>query len=142
MYLCSTISSQGYYTPKCFHFQLEKQFHIGSFILVEQSNDGESFQQICAMGGLIKTGGQIYTSSMQHLMPAILPQETTGYVIYFALIGYEGRCPILAVVLDKFLSRKPSQLQDTLWFLFGGRGQKGRPCANQGLPDSDADPTA
>jgi hypothetical protein len=85
------ISSQDYYTPKCFHFQLKKQSHIGSFIFVEQSNDGESFQQICAMGGLIKTGSQIYASSMQHLMPAILPQETAGYVIDFALIGYEDR---------------------------------------------------
>ena len=70
------------------------------------------------MGGLIKTGGQIYTSNMQHLMLAILPQETAGYVIYFALAGYEGRCPIFAIVLGKFLFREPSHLQNLRmdWF--------------------------
>ena len=44
------------------------------------------------MGGLIKTGGQICTSGMKHLMPTILPQETVRYVIHFSLIGYEGVC--------------------------------------------------
>jgi hypothetical protein len=64
------------------------------------------------MGGLIKTGGQICTSGMQHLMPTILPQETVGYVIHFSFVGYEGRCPILAIVLGKFFFGKPSHLQD------------------------------
>jgi hypothetical protein len=96
-------------------FNSETVPHRDHSIFVQHSNHRESFQQICAVGGLIKTGGQIYASNMQHLMPAILPQETTGYVIYFALVGYEGRCPILAVVLGKFPFREPSQLQDTLW---------------------------
>jgi hypothetical protein len=81
---------------------------------------------------------------MQHLMPAILPQETTGYVNYFALVGYEGRCPILAVVWGKFLSRKPSHIKIP-WILSFAEGlltEAGRPCANQGLPDADSDPTA
>jgi hypothetical protein len=64
------------------------------------------------MGGFIKASSQICTSSMQHLMPTILPQETVGYVIYFSPIGYEGRCSVLAIVLRKSFSRKPSHLRD------------------------------
>ena len=79
------------------------------------------------MGGFIKTGGQIYASSVQHLMPAILPQETAGYVIDFALIGYEGRCPILAIVLGEFLFCKPSHIQDTFGFYFTDYRQKEDP---------------
>jgi hypothetical protein len=82
------------------------------YSVFEHSNHRASFQQICAVGGFIKTGGQIYASSMQHLMPAILPQETVGYVIYFAFVGYEGRGPILAIVLGKVLFREPSHLQN------------------------------
>jgi hypothetical protein len=81
-------------------------------IFVEHSNHGESCQQICAMRSFIQTRGQIYTSNMQYLMLAILPQETVGYVIYSALTGYEGRCSILAIVLRKFFFRKPSHPQN------------------------------
>lgn len=81
-------------------------------IFFEHPDHRKSFQQICAVGGMIKTGGQIYTSGMQHLMPTILPQETEGYVIYSALVGYKGRCSILAIVLAKFLFRKLSHLQE------------------------------
>lgn len=91
---------------------------------VEHSNHRKSFQQICAVRGLIKTVGQIQASSMQHLMPAILPQETAGHVIYFALVGYEGRCPVFAVVLDKFFFRKSWHIQDAfghrLWVMDKG----------------------
>ena len=93
------------------------------------------------MGRLIKTGGQVYTSSIQHLMPAILPQETAGYVIYFALVGYEGRCPILTIVLGKFFLRKPSHIQDTsgsyFWVI-----DKGETLCKQDLPDTDSNSTA
>jgi hypothetical protein len=60
-------------------------------------------------------------------MTAILPQETAGYVIYFALVGYEGRCPILAMVLGQFLSRKPSHIQDTLGSYLRVMDQRGDP---------------
>ena len=93
------------------------------------------------MRGFIKTVAQICTSSMKHLMPTILPQETVGYVIYSALVGYEGRCPVLAIVLGKFLFRKPSHIQDTfgfyLWII-----DKGETLCKQSLPDADSDSTA
>ena len=109
-------------------------------IFVEHSNHGNSFQQVCAVRSLIKTGGQIHTSSMQHLMLAILPQETARYIIYLTLVGYEGRYPILAIVLGKFLPRKPSHIQNA----FGSysREIRGRPCENQGLPFTESDLTS
>jgi hypothetical protein len=109
--------------------------------IFKYSNYGNSFQQICAVGGLIKTGGQIYTSSVQYLMLAILPQETAGYVIYFTLVGYEGRCPIFTIVLSKFLFRKSSHIQDTFGSYFES-WTKGRPCTNRGLPFAESDPIA
>jgi len=106
---------------------------------IEHSNYGKSVQQICAVRGFIKTGGQIQASSMQHLMPAILPQETAGHVIYFALAGYEGRRSIPPIVLGKFFLRKSLHIQDAfdprLWGI-----EKGETLFAQGLPDSD--PTA
>jgi len=93
------------------------------------------------MGGSIKTGGQIYAISIQHLMPAILPQETAGYVIYFALAGYEGRYPILAIVLASsfFINRCISKIP---WVLTWGVIDKGETLCKQDLPDTDSNSTA
>jgi len=101
-------------------------------IFLEYSNHGNSLEQICAVGGSIKTASQVYTSDMQHLMLAILPQETARYIIYSALVGYEGRGPVLAIVLGEFLLRKCSHVQSA--FGFGCRDGKGKTWGKSGSP--------
>jgi hypothetical protein len=85
------------------------------------------------VGGLVETGGQVYTSCVQHLMPAILPQKTAGYVVDSALEGYERRSPILAIVLGEFLLREPSHMQDT-FAPYSRVMVGGRPQVSRGLP--------
>ncbi len=62
------------------------------------------------MGRLINTFGQVRTSLVHCLMPAFLPEETAGYVIYPSAACNECGGTTLPVISLKFFPGKPAFL--------------------------------
>lgn len=60
------------------------------------------------MRRLAQITSQVSTCLMPDLMSAILPQKTSGHVVYLPVVGNEGRHTIPAGVLVQFRSCKPS----------------------------------